>query len=375
MKQEDKVVHYAAALAVAIPVGLAAILNMRVAFGLVAFFVFASMAVAGFDWLCAHMRLSRGKAAAVLAVGYTALLIIGAYTLLPLMLQGAFEGGYTMNAFIKEAPELFKHFWREVRGHLESVVSPEMIDKAAVWIQEHLSAIVSPSASALSWTSGFLLRGTVSTMALIVLPYALLFVFAWWDWEEAMGEAIVRSFLPHPYDYALLRWWTKFRGHGTTLFKAMGLSMLIFSFVFVGVLLGCRVLGYPISIPKAVFFGILLGVTGGVPLIGGVINYVTIILVGIANFGFSMIVLILFGISVIVHKLEINLVTPWVIGTKLKFSTIGLAICFFSGLSLWGATILGIMTSLLLLPWLRACKELVDETSDEDEREILTKAA
>ena len=85
--------------------------------------------------------------------------------------------------------------------------------------------------------------------------------------------------------------------------------------------------------------------------------------------------LVLFGISVVVHKLEINLVTPWVIGTKLKFSTIGLAVCFFSGLSLWGATLLGIMTSLLLLPWLRACKELVDETSDPGEHAKLSVAA
>ena len=381
--------------AAAAPVIFALCAEPRWAFLLIMFFALVGTLAPGFDRLCQATSLSgktpyaatlatyaptwvrscgrwadkkceryaREIVAISLAIIWTIALIVVAKLVTPLFIQGGIDAIDNGTKFVQQAPERFQGAWDSVREWLVYFgVSQEIIDAPVAWLRSYLSSLIHPGTEFARWLGSYLWRGTVSVAVIIFLPYAIIIVLYFWKDDESMTEGVVRSFLPREGADHLINWWSYFTGASRKLFKAMAVSMFIFSIVFSVILWCLNFIGYPMSMPRAVFDGTILGVTGGIPVYGGIINYVTITLISLASYGFDWkIWTLLFSVVAIVHYLEVSVVTPWVVGAHLKFSTTGLMLSFFTGLACWGTTIEGVGMSLFLLPYFRACKMVCDD--------------
>jgi predicted PurR-regulated permease PerM len=192
---------------------------------------------------------------------------------------------------------------------------------------------------------------------LVSLPYFIIFML--WDWrrESEFAASITRSLFPAEVARALTEWWNTFTSLSSKLFKALGIGMIAYTILYTVALVITHLLGYPMSIARAVFDGCILGIIAGVPVLGGVANLIVIALISVTSFGADgHILLVLLALAGAVFKLEMGIVTPLLVGKHLEFSSIGLLVCFVAGFAMWGTSLLGIGTALLLLPYFKATK-------------------
>ncbi|MBP9669550.1 MAG: hypothetical protein KBE09_04660 [Candidatus Pacebacteria bacterium] len=350
-----------------LPVLVAVALAPAVAFGVFLLMSFVAALAPGFDRLCAttpfrYLPVTKALTALMLALLWSGALAFGLYLLVPLLLQGGTEAWTNTQKILQELPRDFSSAWQSHGEVLRACgVTKEMFDKATEWITSHSQSLIGPGAAMAQWFAHTVMKGTVGVISFATVPFLILFLLWWWDYECMMVRAVVETLLPPKGATLVNAGWAHFNELSGKLFKAMGTSMLIFSGVFIAVLLVCKALGYNITVARAVFDGLILGITGGIPVFGGIINYVTITLICLVNFGADpQILTVLLLVTFIVHKLEVSMVTPWMVGTHLEFSSIGLLVAFLTGFVCWGPTMHGIGMSLFLLPFFRAMKSLID---------------
>ncbi len=353
-----------------LPVVAATLMAPTVTFGVILLMSFVAALAPSFEWLCASRlfkRLPATKAltALVLAILWSGALAFALYLLVPLLLQGGTEAWNNVQKMLQELPRDFSSAWQSHGEVLRAFgVTKAMFDKATEWITSHSQALIGPGAALAQWFAQTVMKGTLGVVSFATVPFLILFLLWWWDYECMMVRAVTETLLPPKGAALVLSGWAHFNELSGKLFKAMGTSMLIFSGVFIAVLLFCKALGYEMTVARAVFDGLILGITGGIPVFGGIINYATITLVCLVNFGADPQILVaLLLVTFIVHKLEVSVVTPWMVGAHLEFSSIGLVVAFLTGFVCWGASAYGIGMSLFLLPFFRAMKGLIDQGS------------
>jgi predicted PurR-regulated permease PerM len=356
-----------------LPIAIAALIDPRGAYSIVLLVAFTAALVPGFEQLCTVLRctslptlryllrsdLRRRTLAALLLGGtWTLFVLIGSYILIPFILQGSSEALAGLQKFADTVSQDFGDAWSTFGPFLEKIgISQGMFDKAVTWIREHAQAVVAPGTLLLQWIASTFLKGTVSVFMLVSRPYFIIFML--WDWrrESEFAASITRSLFPAEVARALTEWWNTFTSLSSKLFKALGIGMIAYTILYTVALVITHLLGYPMSIARAVFDGCILGIIAGVPVLGGVANLIVIALISVTSFGADgHILLVLLALAGAVFKLEMGIVTPLLVGKHLEFSSIGLLVCFVAGFAMWGTSLLGIGTALLLLPYFKATK-------------------
>jgi predicted PurR-regulated permease PerM len=356
-----------------LPVAIAAVLDPRGAYSIILLVAFTAALVPGFEQLCTVLRCTkvprlryllqsslrrRTLAALLLGGAWTLLVLIGSYVLIPFILQGSSEALAGLQKFADTISKDFGDAWSTFGPLLEKIgISQGMFDKAVAWIRDHAQAIVAPGTLVLQWIASTFLKGTISVFMVVSLPYFIIFML--WDWkrESDFATSITHSLFPKEVARALIEWWNTFTVLSSKLFKALGIGMVAYTGIYIAALVVTHFLGYPMSIARAVFDGCILGVIAGVPVLGGIANLVVIAVIAVTSFGADgHILLALLALGGAVFKLEMGIVTPLLVGKHLEFSSIGLLVCFVAGFAMWGTSLLGIGTALLLLPYFKATK-------------------
>lgn len=356
-----------------LPIAVAALLDPRGAYSIILLVAFTAALVPGFEQLCTILRctniprlryllrsdLTRRTLSAVIIGGvWTLLVVMGSYVLIPFILQGSSEALAGLQKFADTVSKDFGDAWVTFGPLLEKIgITQGMFDKTVHWIKEHAQAVVTPGTLVLQWIASLFLKGTLSLFLVVTLPYFIIFML--WDWkrESEFATSITQSLFPREVAVALIDWWNTFTNLSSKLFKALGIGMVAYTVIYVLALVATHFLGYPMSIARAVFDGCILGVIAGIPVLGGIANLALIALISITSFGADgHIFIVLFALAAAVFKLEMGVVTPLLVGKHLEFSSIGLLVCFVAGFAMWGTSLLGIGTALLLLPYFKATK-------------------
>lgn len=321
--------------------------------------------------------LDRKGIAGVLVLFYLALVIIGMYTVLPHVAKGAIESVAAMTLFWQDLPVQFERGWAWAHEILQAWfhVDAEQMRAAQAWVKDHVGSVALQGASTFAWLGGMFVRGSFTAAIGFVLPLIILFVYAYWTKETEVACRVMRRLIPEPYDAIVLRWWTIFITGGTRLLGAVGVMMLGFIAFYIVTLVIFKIAGYPMTISKAVFFGIVLGVVGGIPTIGGVLNWGLSGIIGFTVFGFGNYgAMFLIVLAIAVREVEAWYVTPVLLGERVEFTPLGTLMCFLIGLTVWGFTFTAVAVSLLLIPFFTACMVLMDEVRNALRPKITEKA-
>jgi hypothetical protein len=258
----------------------------------------------------------------------------------------------------KELPELIKHlpgFWSEFRQILEGHVSGATIDKAIELAQGAL-AKHSTEAGLVVYAAGknIAFGITVVLGIIIILPLTILMLHTAREEEEAGARAVIERVFDGTdgvLTKMMIDMWTQYVRLSRSIFRAILTAMMLYSVVYAFVLLLFR-LGFGGNIKNAAHAGysILLGVLGGIPLFGGMINWGTISYVGYTTYGLTVPFAVLFVTQMIVHKTETGFVTPKLMGTYMHVPILGLILSYAIALSIFGANVTGFVASFLLPP-------------------------
>ncbi|MEK7628574.1 MAG: hypothetical protein AAB421_04120 [Patescibacteria group bacterium] len=314
----------------------------------------------GIAWIARKMRLPHMLTAGLVGVAFFAVVGAGSYFLVPAILHGLEETASNAGTLAVTAPEQAKAWLEWLQKNFGGFLPENTIEDAVEALKKSLGALVAPSAQLATSVLTFLFRsalGVGEIIALVILGFMVLMY-----WRGPHGEAVgigamLRTFYPNQAE-AWIEVGLRFQRYGAVLFGAMALVMVGFSVLFTMVLK----LVFGMSFGKAVTYGIALGTTGGLPGIGGIINYGLATTFSLMHFGlaFSWLGYMLL-MTYVVHKLEMSVVTPWVVGGKLEFTMLGVIACMLAGLCVFGVSFRGILGGLLFLPLFKAIKEVVDE--------------
>jgi predicted PurR-regulated permease PerM len=110
--------------------------------------------------------------------------------------------------------------------------------------------------------------------------------------------------------------------------------------------------------PNAVLWGVIAGVLNFVPYIGGLVNTVILALAAFLTFedtGRALLVPIVFTV---INILEGNLITPWILGRRMRLNTVAV----FVGLVFWWY-VWGIPGAILAVPIMASIKIASDHIS------------
>lgn len=135
------------------------------------------------------------------------------------------------------------------------------------------------------------------------------------------------------------------------------LQVQLLTSALVGVLSWLALLA--IGLDNAAVWGIVAGVLNLVPYVGSVIMAMASALVGFLQFGSLNMALAVGGISLLIHTLVGNLVTPWLTSRSSQLSPVAV----FVGLLAWG-WLWGVWGLLLGIPILMIVKTICDRVDD-----------
>lgn len=287
--REQRIVFNAVRLLIGIVVIPTLILSLKLVIEAFLVLSITAMLVPVLDRLRAPLRLDRKGVAGVLAVAYLILEILGMYTLLPHIAKGALDSITSLTAFSQELPLQFERGWRHAQDFLQTWfhVEAQEMKAAQGWVRDHIGSIASTGANIFAWLGGLFVRGSLTAAIGFLMPFLVLFVYAYWTKESAVACRVMQRLVKEPYAHIVLEWWRIYVACGTKLLGAIALMMLGFAVVYTILLLGMSFAGLPMTVSKAVFFGIVLGVIAGIPTIGGVINWFVTIVIGLTTFGFD----------------------------------------------------------------------------------------
>ena len=125
----------------------------------------------------------------------------------------------------------------------------------------------------------------------------------------------------------------------------------------VGVLTGLAL--WAIGLENAAVWGIAAGVLNLVPYVGSLVTATASGGVAFLQFGSSNMALLVFGVSVVIHTIVGNLITPWLTSRASRMNPVAV----FVGLLAWG-WLWGVWGLLLGLPILMIVKSVCDRVDD-----------
>ena len=127
--------------------------------------------------------------------------------------------------------------------------------------------------------------------------------------------------------------------------------------VLVGVLTGLAL--WALGLENAAVWGIAAGVLNLVPYVGSIITAIATALVGFLQFGSINMALAVGGVSLVIHTIVGNLLTPWLTGRTSRMNPVAV----FVGLLAWG-WLWGVWGLLLGIPILMITKSICDRVDD-----------
>jgi predicted PurR-regulated permease PerM len=125
----------------------------------------------------------------------------------------------------------------------------------------------------------------------------------------------------------------------------------------VGVLTGLAL--WALGLQNAAVWGIAAGVLNLVPYVGSIITAVAAALVGFLQFGSINMALAVGGVSIVIHTIVGNLLTPWLTSRTSRMNPVAV----FVGLLAWG-WLWGVWGLLLGIPILMIAKSICDRVDE-----------
>jgi hypothetical protein len=275
---------------------------------------------------------------------------------------------------------ILEEVWKEFRLTLEGFAKPETIDKAIHFAQETLSKNGATwGLTALGVGRQVLFGATLLILLMFILPLLVIVLHSKREEEEAGAFYCVSTFCDGDNGSVtrlIVFVWNDYIQGMRGIFRAIFWSMLLFTFLYAILLFVFeQVFGVHIPLAAHGLYSALLGILGAIPLIGGMVNWVTISYVGLTIFGLAKPFVIMFLSQIGMHKLETGVVTPWLMGKEMHVPIGGMVVIYAVALSLFGATATGFAASFLFLPlWKSLLKGLLMWKSGEFE-EISTRHA
>lgn len=135
------------------------------------------------------------------------------------------------------------------------------------------------------------------------------------------------------------------------------LQVQLLTSALVGVLTGLAL--WTMGLENAAVWGIAAGVLNLVPYVGSLITAVASSLVGFLQFGSLNMAMLVGGVSLVIHTVVGNLLTPWLTSRASRMNPVAI----FAGLLAWG-WLWGVWGLLLGMPILMMVKSLCDRVDD-----------
>ena len=131
----------------------------------------------------------------------------------------------------------------------------------------------------------------------------------------------------------------------------------LFTSALVGLLTGVSLAA--IGLENAAVWGVVAGVLNLVPYVGSLVTAAATALVGFLQFGSLNMALAVAGISIVIHTIVGNLITPWLTSRASRMNPVAV----FVGLLAWG-WLWGVWGLLLGVPILMIVKAVCDRVED-----------
>ena len=135
------------------------------------------------------------------------------------------------------------------------------------------------------------------------------------------------------------------------------LQVQLFTSALVGLLTGVSLAA--IGLENAAVWGVVAGVLNLVPYVGSLVTAAATALVGFLQFGSLNMALAVAGISIVIHTIVGNLITPWLTSRASRMNPVAV----FVGLLAWG-WLWGVWGLLLGVPILMIVKAVCDRVED-----------
>lgn len=135
------------------------------------------------------------------------------------------------------------------------------------------------------------------------------------------------------------------------------LQVQLLTSALVGVLTGAAL--WAVGLENAAVWGIAAGVLNLVPYIGSLVTAVASAMVGFLQFGSLNMAMLVGGVSLVIHTMVGNLLTPWLTSRTSRMNPVAI----FAGLLAWG-WLWGVWGLLLGVPILMMVKSLCDRVDD-----------
>ena len=135
------------------------------------------------------------------------------------------------------------------------------------------------------------------------------------------------------------------------------LQVQLLTSALVGVLTGLAL--WAMGLENAAVWGIAAGVLNLVPYVGSLVTAVASAMVGFLQFGSLNMAMLVGGVSLVIHTVVGNLLTPWLTSRASRMNPVAI----FAGLLAWG-WLWGVWGLLLGMPILMMVKSLCDRVDD-----------
>jgi hypothetical protein len=261
------------------------------------------------------------------------------------------ESGRVVGEVVKGAPAI----WSDLMKELDEVVSPETKEKIVAFLKDWVGK--NGGSAAL-----FLLKfgkglGSTLTMILLLALFLPLPMFMLHSMREQV-VAETRGYVARMLDgeggsltKAAIDFWEAFVMFVGSILGAILRAMVFFVVIYFFMLWGFKwYYKVPLPVASHLTYAVLLGTIGALPIIGGIINWVTISYVGYAMFGPGWKMVKLFVAQAIVHKSETGIVTPWLMKNQIHISLFAMVVAYMVALGYYGANAYGFIASFLLPP-------------------------
>ena len=247
----------------------------------------------------------------------------------------------------------------DFRRLLEGYTSPKFVEDMLKVLQEYAAKHGSEWAVVFLGVGKSLLLGVTIFIAALVISPVIVFVLYGKRREESAAVAWCTERLcdgPNGGVTRLVKYvWDQHILGVRNIFWAIFVAMVFFSLVYWGVLAAFTYI-FPGSLPRqahALYAG-LLGVLGGIPLLGGMINWGTITYVGFTVYGVGLPFALLFVAQMLIHKAETGYVTPMLLSKYMHVPIVGMVVCYAMALGLFGANATGFAASFLFISFYNA---------------------
>ncbi len=178
-----------------------------------------------------------------------------------------------------------------------------------------------------------LLFFTIITTAFIITEYSFI--------AAGCARASLQTMAKHHETNVKLL--AQFQQNARGFFRGMGKNMLIFAVAYTAMLYLAGV-----TAGRAAVLGLMLGAFAGIPKVGGLIVKLLLVPICLLYFGFTLKSVYVYGVSLIIYALEVNFITPRMIGSEVKIPSFLIVSAIVGGAALFGA-VAGILLGIFAL--------------------------